>query len=127
MLRIRIGALLGALSLAFAPGVGGLAAWVSAELACDCGMGPDCPMCAARRLHARGDEGTTPPGQCPCQLQSPKGATPGVAGGALALEPACLTAGWTLPRRAPAPELAERTRPQRPPLLEIEKPPPRSC
>ena len=35
MLRNRIGALLGALSLAFAPGAGGLAAWVSAEAACD--------------------------------------------------------------------------------------------
>jgi len=127
MLRHRIGALLGALSLALAPGVGGLSAWVAAESACDCDMGPDCPMCAARRLHARGGEGTTPPGQCPCQLQAPKPTAPGLASGALALEPACLTAGWLLPRLTPSPGFAERARPQRPPLLEIEKPPPRSC
>ncbi|MHB8419455.1 MAG: hypothetical protein ACYDCL_15375 [Myxococcales bacterium] len=77
-------ALVGALSLVLSPGAVGLVRAFASLDTCGCNMGPDCPMCKARRANEK-KEAT-----CPCRWQRRGTGGERISAEAPSLEPACL-------------------------------------
>lgn len=77
-------ALVGALSLVLSPGAVGLVRAFASLDTCGCNMGPDCPMCRARRAQEK------KAAACPCRLQKTGTGGEQATTEALSLDPACL-------------------------------------
>jgi hypothetical protein len=89
-------ALAGALSLVLSPGAVGLVRAFASLDACGCDMGPDCPMCKARRAHDKKNA------SCPCRLQRQAPTGEQAQSEAPSLDPACLAELLTPPVAAPS-------------------------
>src|SRR5580704_10494783 len=89
-------ALVGALSLVLSPGAVGLVRAFASLDACGCNMGPDCPMCKARRAHEQ--KGAS----CPCRLQQQAPSGEQAQSEVPSLDPAVLADLLTAPVAAPS-------------------------